>query len=91
MSDHQRLDRIESKLDDVGKALVALARLDERMVTLFKRMDSLDRQQTAHSGWIKDLETSSGANSNSLRFAERVFWIVLASGAAFAFSMFKGG
>lgn len=90
MSGEQRLDRIEAKLDDVGKALVALARLDERMVTLFNRMDSLDRQQTAHGGWIKDLESASGANSNSLRFAERIFWIVLAAGAAFAFSQFKG-
>ena len=90
MNDNQRFDRIEAKLDDVGKALVALARLDERMVTLFNRMDSLDRQQSAHSGWIKDLETSSGANSNSLRFAERIFWIVLAAGAAYAFSIFEG-
>jgi len=90
MIEEKRLERIENKLDDLGTALVGLARLDERMATLFKRMDTLDRQQSAHSGWIKDLESSSGANSNSLRFAERIFWIIIAAGAAFAFSQFKG-
>ena len=86
--DHGRLERIEAKLDSVGEALVALARLDERMITLFKRMQTLDDQQSDQSNRLVKLEGNVGSNGASLRFAERVFWIVLAAVVTFAF---KGG
>tara|TARA_R110000796_G_scaffold136666_2_gene252808 strand:+ start:3573 stop:3842 length:270 start_codon:yes stop_codon:yes gene_type:complete len=88
MIDDARLERIEAKLDTVGEALVALARLDERMITLFKRMQTLDDQQSDQSNRLVKLEGSVGSNGASLRFAERVFWIVLAAVVTFAF---KGG
>ena len=88
MIDDARLERIEAKLDGVGEALVALARLDERMITLFKRMQTLDDQQSDQSNRLVKLEGSVGSNGASLRFAERVFWIVLAAVVTFAF---KGG
>jgi hypothetical protein len=88
MIDDARLERIEAKLDTVGEALVALARLDERMITLFKRMQTLDDQQSNQSNRLVKLEGSVGSNGASLRFAERVFWIVLAAVVTFAF---KGG
>jgi hypothetical protein len=90
MSDEQRLERIESKLDTVGEALVALARMDERMITLFKRMDTLDEQQGRHSFRLVDLESSVGSNGASLRFAERVFWIILSSAVAYGVAKLKG-
>jgi hypothetical protein len=34
MSDDARLERIEKKLDQVGDAIVALARMEERMITI---------------------------------------------------------
>mgnify|MGYP003660653259 FL=1 len=88
VEDHGRLERIEAKLDSVGEALVALARLDERMITLFKRMQTLDDQQSDQSNRLVKLEGNVGSNGASLRFAERVFWIVLAAVVTFAF---KGG
>tara|TARA_R110001606_G_scaffold165418_1_gene309858 strand:- start:139 stop:408 length:270 start_codon:yes stop_codon:yes gene_type:complete len=88
MIDDARLERIEVKLDTVGEALVALARLDERMITLFKRMQTLDDQQSDQSNRLVKLEGNVGSNGASLRFAERVFWIELAAVVTFAF---KGG
>ena len=88
--DHGRLERIEAKLDSVGEALVALARLDERMITLFRRMDTLDDQQTQQSNRLVTLEGNVGSNGASLRFAERVFWIVVTAGVAFAFAKMRG-
>ena len=84
----QRLERIEIKLDSVAEALVALARLDEKTTSLYRRMDTLDDQQTQQSNRLVTLEGSVGSNGQSLRFAERVFWIVLAAVVTFAF---KGG
>ena len=40
MSEENRLERIEKKLDEMSKAIISLARMEERMVTLFKRMDA---------------------------------------------------
>ena len=90
MSDAGRLERIESKLDSVGEALVALARLDERMITLFRRMDTLDEQQNTQANRLVKLEGSVGSNGASLRFAERVFWIVITAGVAFGFAKMRG-
>ena len=66
MSDDHRLERIESKLDEVGKAIVALARMEERMITLFKRMDTLDGEQSAQARRLSLVENRVGSNGQSL-------------------------
>ena len=90
MSDDARLERIENKLDQVGDAIVALARMEERMITLFKRMDALDADQSSHNRRLTLVESRVGSNGQALRFAERVFWIVVTGAIAFAFNYLKG-
>ena len=90
MPDDARLARLETQLDSVAEALVALARLDEKTITLFRRMDTLDDQQTQQSNRLVTLEGSVGSNGQSLRFVERVFWIVVSAGIALAFNYLKG-
>lgn len=77
MADEKRLERIEQKLDDMSKAIVSLARMEERMVTLFKRMDSYDDAQDKLSDRVSKIEKVSGADGVTLRFLERIFWIVV--------------
>ena len=38
----ERLERIEDKVDKMHIAIVAMARMEERMITVFKRLDSMD-------------------------------------------------
>ena len=90
MSDDARLERIEKKLDQVGDAIVALARMEERMITLFKRMDALDADQSSHNRRLTLVESRVGSNGQALRFAERVFWIVVTGAIALAFNYLKG-
>ncbi len=90
MSDDARLERIENKLDQVGDAIVALARMEERMITLFKRMDGLDADQSSQNRRLTLVESRVGSNGQALRFAERVFWIVVTGAIAFAFNYLKG-
>ena len=90
MSDEQRLERIERKLDSVSDAIVALARVEERMIGVFARIDNLDVQHDKNSGRITILEGSVGSNGQALRFAERLFWIIVSAGIAFAFAKMKG-
>jgi hypothetical protein len=86
MTDEARLERIERKLDEVGQAIVALARMEERMITLFKRMDKLDQEQSNHGRRLQLVEGRVGTNGRTLRFAERVFWIVVSAGIAYIFT-----
>lgn len=84
-----RLDRIEKKLDTMAEAIVSLARMEERMVTLFKRMDTYDNAQTDITDRVNKLERSVGTNGQTLRFAERLFWIVASAGVAYVLA--QGG
>lgn len=89
MSEDQRLERIEKKLDEVGKAIVMLARMEERMVTLFTRMDNLDAEQTKQDDRLRIVEGHSGNNGQMLRFAERLFWIVATAAVGYLFFKFR--
>ena len=80
MSEENRLERIEKKLDEMSKAIISLARMEERMVTLFKRMDAYDDQQDKLSERLAKVEKVSGADGVTLRFLERIFWIVVTAG-----------
>mgnify|MGYP002639930186 FL=1 len=85
MSDEQRLERIETKLDQMSEAIVSLARMEERMITLFNRMDAYDKRQNSMEERVSIVESTSGTNGQMLRFAERLFWIVAAGVAAMYF------
>ena len=80
-----RLERIEKKLDEMGEAIIALARMEERMVSLFKRMDSYDKSQARNIERLDNLEKVQGVNGQTIRFAERVFWIIISAAVGYLF------
>lgn len=90
MSEEQRLDRIEQKLDKLADAVVSLARMEERMLTLFKRMDGHETRISKNEEAVDELKGKVGVNGQALRFAERVFWIVVAAGVTYAFKSTGG-
>jgi len=83
--DEGRLDRIEKKLDKMAEAIVSLARMEERMITLFSRMDRYEEQQENVEQRLNLVEKMSGRNGQTLRFVERLFWIVVSGAVATAF------
>jgi hypothetical protein len=87
MSEHNepRLTRIENKLDKLADAVVALARMEERMITLFSRMEQYEDRQAHLEGEIDDIKDIA----YSVKFAERVFWIVLTGAIGTAFWYFR--
>ena len=70
-----RLNRIEEKLDKVGEAIISLARMEERMITLFRRMDNYDQNQSAIEGRVNKIEVTSASSA----WVERVVWLVVAA------------
>lgn len=78
-----RLGRIEGKLDKLAEAVVSLARMEERMVTLFKRMDNYDSAQKAIDTRLKELEKTAVHRSVWEKTFEKGFWIVFGAGVAY--------
>ena len=83
--DESRLHRIENKLDKLAEAVVSLARMEERMVTLFNRMERYEGRQEGLEARIDEVETANIKNGATLRFAERVFWIVATAAVSTGF------
>ena len=81
----QRLNRIESKLDKLAEAVVSLARMEERMITLFNRMGKYEERQDSLEARVDDVETDIVKNGTTLRFAERVFWVVITAAISTGF------
>jgi hypothetical protein len=68
-----RLNRIEEKLDKVGEAIISLARMEERMVTLFSRMDIYDRRQSTVEERVTKIEVTHASSA----WVERVVWLIV--------------
>jgi|TARA_R110002020_G_scaffold159340_1_gene343081 chromosome segregation ATPase len=67
-----RLARVEKKLDDVQDAIVALARVEERLTTVFNRQTNIEDKVNSMDAMMNELT----AKTNN-RFAERVFWLII--------------
>jgi hypothetical protein len=59
--------------------------MEERMVTLFNRMGKYGERQEGLERRIDEVEDSVISNGVTLRFAERVFWVVLSAAISTAF------
>lgn len=79
--DDQRLERIEEKLDKMSEAIVSLARMEERMITLFKRMDVYDEKQSQLERKLQDVEVKQA----SALWTERIVWAVVLAIISWAF------
>jgi uncharacterized coiled-coil protein SlyX len=75
MMTEDRLNRIEQKLDKLSEAVVSLARMEERMVTLFNKMDKYDQAQQKVADRVTELEKKLATKANTVRLGEKLFWI----------------
>tara|TARA_R100000935_G_C2829391_1_gene164156 strand:+ start:690 stop:956 length:267 start_codon:yes stop_codon:yes gene_type:complete len=81
----QRLSRMEDKLDKLSEAVVYMARMEERMVSVFKRMDSMNDAYKRFDERMDKLEELSIKRGQTIAFAERLFWILVTGAAGLIF------
>ena len=77
-----RLTRIEDKLDKMSEAITLLARMEERMVTLFKRMDKYDEAQGKLLTRVEAVVKVTIQRGVVYHLIDKGFWLVV--GAALA-------
>ena len=73
----KHLDKLGEKIDELTKVVTAMARIEERMITLFKRMDLYDVRQTSMDERVANIESGSTKSAVVFGFFDKVFWIVL--------------
>ncbi len=75
--DDSRLERIEDKLDKLSDAVISIVRVEERMVTLFKKMEAMDERQNVLDARLTDVERTSLARGVIFRLVDKVSWLVI--------------
>jgi uncharacterized membrane protein len=80
-----RLQRIEDKVDRMSQAIVAMARMEERMISVFKRLDACDETMKKIDERMDESEKQAIARGQKIAFAERLFWMVLSGAVGLAF------
>ena len=90
MAQDARLQRIEDKLDKLADAVVSMARMEERMITLFKRMDSYDSAAAKDRDRIAALERVSYGRGFFFRNVDRFVWVVIGTGIGLVLKAYGG-
>ncbi len=70
-----RLDRIETKVDKLSECMIEMVRMEERMVTAFKRMDNIVEYQKKADDRLDEMEKQAIVRGQKIAFAERIFWM----------------
>jgi len=84
----QRLDRIEEKLDQMGEAIVMLARAEEKISTLTSFSKQQSEQILNIINRLDRVDNMVNSNSNTVALINKVFWLIVAGLiAAFTWEM----
>ena len=76
-----RLDRIEIKLDKLSEAVVSLARAEEKLKSMEKFMHQQMDQILEMGKRLEDVEKNVMNNSSTINIINKLFWIVMAAAA----------
>ena len=88
MADEQRLERMENKIDELTKVVTSMARIEERMITLFKRMESYEFRHDNLDSRIGDVEKTVTKTGVVDQVLEKGFWVVVGGGIAYLVKVF---
>lgn len=86
--EEQRLSRIEGKLDRLAEAMVALARVEERMVTLFRWTESCDERIGMVERRMTEIELSGVSHRSFFRAFDKLIWVLIGAAVAVAVKAF---
>lgn len=85
----QRLERIEEKLDKLSDTVSDLARIEERMLSVFKRLDRHEKRLDDQEDDLRTLSNNVIINSKTTTSIERLFWVIITATASAVVYMFK--
>ena len=81
--DETRLARIEEKLDRLSKLMEEFARIDERVISISRKFDRLEKRLDWVEDDTKEMKEEVLKNTTSAKMTERIMWLVFSSALGF--------
>ena len=81
----ESLSRMEDRLDKLSEAVYAIARKEERVLTVFKRLENIEGSIKKMDDRVDEIEKQALIRGQKIDFAERLFWMVVTSAVGLAF------
>ncbi len=72
-----RLEKLETKIDKLSDAVIAIARIEERVTTVLKQNDRFIARMDRLEDRVEIVEQKAIVNSRGINTFERAFWIIL--------------
>tara|TARA_A100001011_G_scaffold264479_1_gene273159 strand:+ start:257 stop:550 length:294 start_codon:yes stop_codon:yes gene_type:complete len=72
-----RLDRIEEKIDKMSEAIIALARAEEKIITLTSFSKQQSEQIQSVINRIDRVESLVNSNASTVNVINKIFWLIL--------------
>jgi SMC interacting uncharacterized protein involved in chromosome segregation len=88
MAEDPRLERMENKIDELTKLVTSTARIEERMITLFKRMETYEFRHDNLDSRIVEVEKTITKTGVVDQVLEKGFWVVIGGGIAYVVKVF---
>jgi len=66
----------------LAEAVSQIARVEEQMLSVFKRMDRHEKRLDDQEDDIRELTNDVLSNSQSVKAGERLFWLIVATAAS---------
>ena len=76
---------MEDKLDKLSEAIISMARMEERLVSVDKRMDKIDDLFKKFDDRMDDIGRQAIARGQKKVFAERFFWMIFTGAVGLCF------
>jgi|TARA_Y100000356_G_C11067180_1_gene186993 hypothetical protein len=76
-SQADRLDRIEEKIDKMSEAIIALARAEEKIITLTSFSKQQSEQIQSLINRIDRVEQLVNTNSSTVNVINKIFWVII--------------
>ena len=72
-----RMDRLESKIEKLTDAVIAIARAEEKIASLITSVNDIDDKVDRTEDRVIDLEKDNIVIKRSLSFNNKFFWVVI--------------
>ena len=76
---------METKTDKLSEAIVVMARIQERMITVFKRLDMSDDAWKKYDDRMNEIKRKALVRGQKIAFAESIFWMILIGAVGLCF------
>ena len=89
--DNARFDRLEQKIDKLTDAVTQIARVEEKILASNMRLDRVEQRVEKIEEDISVIADVARTNHGVVKFADKVFWIVIGGVVSFAVWIMKAG